>query len=207
MAWYDKWAIMVIAAAIGLAAYEGIPWCKMSVAEWAYWVAAVGTTGTLIGTIWLATNETRIKNARDMVTARISVSALRPRVLEVLNICKNVCVMLDQISIEVRLGEFSSVKVREVGIGLATVATWDTSDLMPLAVLQDGCAEKLAGAHGFIITAASLLKNTRAGTGNAETIEAFILSNIVLLEHAIKLMQSANNEMRNATIANPLDVE
>jgi hypothetical protein len=207
MAWYDKWAIMVITAAVGLAGYESIPWCKMDITIWAYWVAAVGTTGTLIGTIWLATNETRTKNARELVVARISASALRPRVLEVENICKNVCKMLNEISKEVTFEEFSLNKIRKVGVSLGTVETWDTSDLMPLAALRGGCAEKLAGAHGFIATVASLLKNTRAGNGNADATAKFVISNMVLLEYAIKLMRSACNEMQNATITNPFDVE
>ena len=74
MAWYEKWAIMVIAAAIGVAAYHGVPWGKMDVTIWAYWVAAIGTTGTLIGTIWLASSEARTRQRERMALAVIQAA-------------------------------------------------------------------------------------------------------------------------------------
>ena len=59
MAWYNKWAILVIAAAIGLAGYNGIPWCKMGVAEWAYWVQAIGSIVAISGAFFLGDRQAR----------------------------------------------------------------------------------------------------------------------------------------------------
>ena len=207
MAWYDKWAIMAIAAAIGLAGYHGVPWCKMDVTIWAYWVASIGTTGTLVGTIWLATSETRTRNARDLAIARITASALRPRVLEVEHICKNVCKMLTEISNEFPSREIDAKKICEVGIALGIVPMWNVRELMPLAALPSDCAERLAGAHGLIATTASLLKNTQTAPGKQDEIVKFIISNVVMLEIAIKFMHSASSDMRAAISATALDME
>ena len=59
MAWYDKWAIMVITAAVGLAGYEGIPWCKMDVTIWAYWVGAIGSISAIAGSFAVARFQAR----------------------------------------------------------------------------------------------------------------------------------------------------
>lgn len=59
MVWYEKWAIMVIVAAAGLAGYEGIPWSKMGVAEWAYWVGALGSIGSIAGAYFLGERHAR----------------------------------------------------------------------------------------------------------------------------------------------------
>lgn len=69
MAWYDKWAVMVIAAAIGVAGYNGIPWYKIGVAEWAYWVGAVGSIGAIIGAFVLASKQSRDSAALQAATA------------------------------------------------------------------------------------------------------------------------------------------
>jgi hypothetical protein len=59
MTWYEKWAIMVIAAAIGVAGYNGIPWHKMDVAIWAYWVGAIGSIGSIAGAYFLGERQAR----------------------------------------------------------------------------------------------------------------------------------------------------
>lgn len=73
MAWYDKWAIMVIAAAIGVAGYNCIPWCKMGVAEWAYWVGAIGAISAIAGSFAIARFQ-----AKEAFTAR-RIDALETR--------------------------------------------------------------------------------------------------------------------------------
>lgn len=59
MAWYEKWAIMVIASVIGVAGYNGIPWSKMGIAEWAYWVGALGSIGSIIGAYFLGERQSK----------------------------------------------------------------------------------------------------------------------------------------------------
>lgn len=59
MAWYDKWAIMVTAAAIGVAGYNCIPWCKMDITIWAYWVGAIGSISAIVGSFAIARFQAR----------------------------------------------------------------------------------------------------------------------------------------------------
>lgn len=62
MAWYDKWAIMAIAAAICVAGYNGIPWCKMGIAEWAYWVGGIGSISAIAGSFAIARYQAKETN-------------------------------------------------------------------------------------------------------------------------------------------------
>jgi len=138
MAWYDKWAIMTIAAAIGVGGYYGIPWCKMDVTIWAYWVAAIGTTGTLIGTIWLATEEKRERSRRELDLALV--------------VCGGIILKITEIQVKMKaVGETLLLTVpgeREniewsAGI-LSTLPEIEFSDLAALIVLPDNVATKVA---------------------------------------------------------------
>ncbi|WP_312435438.1 hypothetical protein [Janthinobacterium sp.] len=59
MAWYEKWAAMAITAAIGVAGYYGIPWSRMDITIWAYWVGAVGAIGSIIGAYFLGERQSK----------------------------------------------------------------------------------------------------------------------------------------------------
>lgn len=52
--WYMKYAVIVLCALVGCAAYQWMPWCKMGAAEWASWVQAIGSIGAILGAIWVA---------------------------------------------------------------------------------------------------------------------------------------------------------
>ena len=138
MAWYDKWAIMVIAAAIGVAGYNCIPWCKMDITIWAYWVAAIGTTGTLLGTIWLATAEKRDKLSRERDLALI--------------VCAGIILKIAEIQIKVKaIGEnLQATKVGETGRVkwcadmLAGLPEISFTDVAALIVLPNNVAAKVA---------------------------------------------------------------
>lgn len=47
MAWYDKWAVMVIAAAVGVASYNCIRWAELDATILAYWVQAIGSIAAI----------------------------------------------------------------------------------------------------------------------------------------------------------------
>lgn len=138
MAWYEKWAIMVIATAIGVAAYHGVPWCKMDITIWAYWIGAIGTVGTLIGTIWLATTGTRERRRRELDLALI-VSA-------------GVIMKLTEIRISLRrIGEFlqGEKAKRRDGISwahrkLSEMPSIEPNDLTPLVMYRSEVAMKLS---------------------------------------------------------------
>lgn len=138
MAWYDKWAIIVIAAAIGVAGYAGIPWDKMDVTVWAYWVAAIGTVGTLIGTIWLATTGTRERRRRELDLALIVSASMIMKLTEI------------RISLR-KMGEFlqKTEATSRDGIHwahrkLSQMPTIEPIDLTPLVIYRSEVAMKLS---------------------------------------------------------------
>lgn len=51
-----------------------IPWAKMGVAEWAYWVGAIGTILAVCGAIWIANRDSAIRR-RDAMTIAILVAS------------------------------------------------------------------------------------------------------------------------------------
>ena len=74
LTWF-RWATLMIG--LGAAAYYGYlatPWSCMDATVSAYWVAAIGTTGTLIGTIVLASSEARRRQQERMTLAVIQAA-------------------------------------------------------------------------------------------------------------------------------------
>lgn len=191
MAWYEKWAIMVIATAIGVAAYHGVPWCKMDVTIWAYWVGAVGTIGTLIGTIWLATAETRKRNVQEIAVARVTASAIRPRIRDIEHICRNVCKDMDAICSFYPSQPIPIDRLKAIGNALDTLDFWTVQEIVPLVVLPGHCAEKLAGARGTIATTSSVFRNAKVDNDTQEDILKFVVAYQVMMEHAVQLMDEA----------------
>ncbi|MDN2697170.1 hypothetical protein O0882_12670 [Janthinobacterium sp. SUN073] len=162
MAWYDKWAIMVIAAAIGVGGCNGIPWCKMGVAEWAYWVAAIGTVGTLIGTIWIATSGSRQTRKADLTRARLAASKL---VYQQVHNTKNTRLAAADIvsalcSYSFELGDINAMLQRTSPtiLLLNKVIPPDATELVALTPIKDDCAARIAIGIGMVTSSATLLQ-------------------------------------------------
>lgn len=140
MAWYDKWVIMVIAAAIGMAAYHGVPWCKMGVAEWAYWFGAIGSLGAWIGTIWIATYERRERTRREIDSAIVSSGSVVMKIVEI---------QVTASHTGERLQTFTYSDTEALGFcnkKLEQMTTLDFAEIAALTILPDGVATKLAAA-------------------------------------------------------------
>lgn len=75
MAWYEKWAIMVIAAAFGVGAYNWVRWPDVDVTVVAYWVQALGSIAAIFGAAWIASNQYRkqIMERRRSTTLQASI--------------------------------------------------------------------------------------------------------------------------------------
>ena len=70
------YGVIALSAAIAVAGYEWINWRCLTASDWAAWFGAVGTIGTLIGTIVLATQESRRRNREVRSKARIIIPSL-----------------------------------------------------------------------------------------------------------------------------------
>jgi hypothetical protein len=148
MAWYDKWAIMLIAAAVGLAGYEGIPWRSMDITIWAYWIGAIGTVGTLMGTIWLATSESRRRETENRTRAQMHAVSIKLRLTHIRSVIGYVCRGLDAAA---KIDHDPAIILRLIEeVRPLKIITID--ELIPLSPLPDGIAGKLAQAADEIRT-------------------------------------------------------
>ena len=156
MAWYDKWAIMVITAAIGLAGYNGVPWCKMGVAEWAYWVGAIGTLGALFGTIWLATSERRSRRRQEFALAQVTAASFAEQIRVTSHKLGYAIAALQNFAENPAKANFAELhRVNEI------TEIWTPADTIPLVVLPKGVAMELSAVctqfkttqHNLVIAA------------------------------------------------------
>ncbi|OEZ50318.1 hypothetical protein JAB1_14330 [Janthinobacterium sp. MP5059B] len=197
MAWYDKWAIMVIAGAIGLAGYEGIPWCKMDITVWAYWVAAVGTISTLLGTIWLATNESRHRRAEALSKAKLTALHIHMNLLHTESLAKGVLESLS--NLRDFLDEHAAVEHDVIKAIFIVSDTLDRSvyftadELSRLIPLPDHCADKIALGQGVINACVKILKGTDATDTNTDSLREHLSECIGILSNAIPLIEQGRD--------------
>lgn len=191
MAWYDKWAVMVIAAAIGVAGYYGIPWCKMGVAEWAYWIAATGSVGAILMAIWLGTTETRRREAAEHSVARLTATTLHVPIMHMSAITNSVATKLEHFANGGTAPNgtalhFSFLTV--IGENLKKVTFWDAAQLLPLTRLRGDCATKIAVAQGLIDAAARVLSGSDICNNNQDDLIKFAQTNMHLVKSAAALL-------------------
>jgi len=70
------YGFIVISGALGLGMYQWICWTKLSAEIWAAWFGAIGTIGTLIGTIIIATNQDRKKSTEAEALAFVTMFSI-----------------------------------------------------------------------------------------------------------------------------------
>jgi hypothetical protein len=138
LTWF-RWATLMIA--LSGACYYGYrttPWSCMDATVSAYWVAAIGTTGTLIGTIWLATEEKRERSRRELDLALVVCGGIILKISEIQ-------VKVDAVGkglLETVAGERDNVEwSAEI---LADLPEIEIRDLAALVVLPDNFATKVA---------------------------------------------------------------
>lgn len=83
LTWF-RWATLMTAlSGASYYGYRTTPWSCMDATVSAYWVAAIGTTGTLIGTIWLATEEKRERSRRELDLALVVCGGIILKIAEI----------------------------------------------------------------------------------------------------------------------------
>lgn len=142
MAWYTKWAIMVMAALAYVAGQNLINWSGLTASDWGTWIGAVGTVTTLAGTIHLATTETRRRKREEETKANIVASALAPRVQIA---SRQLRAFHTKLLFRNMDGSPYSSPKEEAGylLGIKYMPA-TTEELSALAALDDGTASKLA---------------------------------------------------------------
>jgi hypothetical protein len=63
----------------------------LSKSDWGTWVGSVGTVATLVGTIWLATTQTRQKTKDDLTLARLHAASMVLRLHHAESVVSSAC--------------------------------------------------------------------------------------------------------------------
>jgi hypothetical protein len=130
--------------------YNGICWGSLTASDWGTWVGAVGTVGTLIGTIILATQDRRKRNVEMMDLAVVTASSMIER-LTVANtllddfgrdLNRDVVNALSSTQDEMQKVFASHTKRLEV------LPSFETQELERIVILPNHCAAHLAAANG-----------------------------------------------------------
>jgi hypothetical protein len=140
--WYNKWAVMVLSAAIGLGGYEWICWSKLTPSDWGTWVGAIGTVLTLMGTIYLATAEARQREKQSMLLARLHSAALASRIASAHGMIMGIARMLGidgPVTLDQRVADYCCDN-------LSKITLWSIEEIIPLAPLPDNTAANLVKA-------------------------------------------------------------
>ncbi|WP_228892966.1 hypothetical protein [Pseudoduganella aquatica] len=126
--------------------YDSIGWAKLTPSDWGTWVGAFGTAGTLMGAIWLAHRDARIREHDARSTAIIHAANMQHRLqelrLRVEKICKD-------------LSEYSGVFIPEDVVRGATknlnaLPKFTSEEVVELVPLGMNCALKLAGVQSAL---------------------------------------------------------
>jgi len=138
MAWYNKWALMVIAAAIYTAAYNFAISPGFATPDWGTWIGSIGTILTFLGTIWLATTETRNRERASNKLAAVTAAQLLFQVVEVSKIIEGATEAFKDLESDPRelCGKVAGM--------LSKPRIWNTQDLANITVIPNNVAPKLA---------------------------------------------------------------
>lgn len=152
--WYNIYAVVVLAAALLVAAYNLLNWRAWTPSDWATWVGSVGTAGTLIGTIWLASSETRDRRRQERTVALLTLASLRPELERAFNDFQLLQFGVSPAGPDDFDGNYRGPMVEE----LLSLKLWTADELKDLHALPDDLALRLAHVLGEVSRIAIELK-------------------------------------------------
>lgn len=142
--------LLIFIAMTGLAGYNWIAWSCLTPSDWAAWVGAVGTVGTLIGTIWLATAADRRRRREECSRAVIAAHALQLRITSAWSIAREVKESLENESIR-------GFQYAAVADWIEGAALWTDEEVLPLMVLPRNVAAELVATRDLLLDCARAL--------------------------------------------------
>lgn len=153
--WYRVigWILVAIVALCGVAAALHILVNVLPRSGAADWVVAVGTIGTLVGTIWLATSQRRVQRRQDFDRAFVAIAATESRITKVYEaLDRAVEHFTDELS---RNNGFKY----EIQANLVENAgMWTDDQILPLIVLPNHVCAKLAATRPIIADCVKMMR-------------------------------------------------
>lgn len=133
-------------------------WKGMSAGDWGTWIGSIGTVGAMIGTIWLATAETRRRTAAALDLATLAASSI---VLRTARLNSAIRASIETLS----HGLEGRDRIRGFQYcidALSTAERWTIDELTPLVPLPNHAAAKLALVNQMLVTIELVLTRARA---------------------------------------------
>lgn len=199
----QEWAYTFLVAAICLLALIGVllfawhfedvtPWQRMTAAEWGVWVGSIGTIGALVGTIWLATSETRRRVRQEREAARLLSTSIKVRIAFTIGSLAGVADLLERM---IKAKTFDRKTLQICHTQLEQVEDITVADTIPLIALNDHTAT-------FVVSAATVVRGlqniSRIGLEHAQPheLEKHMRTLLEQTRSARKTVESAYNVLR-----------
>lgn len=146
--------LLTILALLGLGAAIHIMVTLPLAGKGPEWVGAIGTVGTLIGTIWLATKGERNKRKEALLVARLHAAGMFWKL-------SHLKLTVESVSNNLDPGDAPDLnkKITSCRDILEKLILWSMADLVPLAPLPRGIAAKLAEVADRIHIAKTMLSH------------------------------------------------
>jgi len=159
--------------------------------DWGTWTGGIGTVGTLIGTIWLSTAQSRKESRAETTLARLHAVGLIVRLQVVAHTLDLACMELEFVSAE----NYNGNRLENAKAQIATIVVWSLEELIPLAPLPDFIAAKLASARARITSFPAFAESVMRMSGLQTPEQRFQYANELLKEIRITktLVESAQS--------------
>jgi hypothetical protein len=146
------WIGAILAAVIGLLGLSGVLHILITIPypsnnKGAEWVAAIGTVGTLIGTIWLASSDRRERSRRELDFATVIAVEFTEILPNVICATKTVINLLNDEFLTAYGQEYHTMANH-----LEMAGIWSVEDLTKLIVVPNRTAAKLALARAHLLS-------------------------------------------------------
>lgn len=148
LTWF-RWATLMIAlSGASYYGYRTTPWSCMDATVSAYWVAAIGTTGTLFGTMWLASSEVRTRQRERMALAVIQAAHCQHRIQAALKGFEHIVELLGPSDKNKTLIPINN-RMRAIET-IDSIPLIDNQELIALVPLEGNCAIKIASVQNAL---------------------------------------------------------
>lgn len=175
--------------------YRVMPWAKMGVAEWAYWVGATGSVGAIFMAFRLATTETRRRRTEDLSKARLTAIHIHMDLLHMEAVAHGVRENLRDIQLiyqnKVKFQGQNIENFSDFADRLHKIVPFSSSDLIPLVPLSGNCADKIALGQGLIGASAKILRDTIVTSMKHDELREHITNNLTILDKALGAIEQA----------------
>jgi hypothetical protein len=127
--------------------------CGFTKADWGTWVGSIGTVGTLIGTILLATSERRSRRRQEFALAQVTAASFVERIRVFRHLLGYAVSILEKFEQDIPRADFESLHRIN-----SRTEIWTAAETTPLVILPGRVAVKLSAfAMKFATTQQNLV--------------------------------------------------